>query len=86
MACLYHVVGRWYCRTAQTLEELNKSLDILTWSVRTSLPSGLLAEQLNPFDGKPISVSPLIWSHAEFVMTANEYLDSYKRLQSIEGK
>lgn len=77
-------LGRWYCRTAQSLEELNKALDILRWSAGISLPSGLLAEQLNPFDGKPISVSPLIWSHAEFVMTANEYLDSYRRLRYVE--
>jgi GH15 family glucan-1,4-alpha-glucosidase len=80
-------LARWYCRTAQSLEELNKSLDILAWSARTSAPSGLLAEQLNPFDAKPISVSPLIWSHAEFVMAAREYLDNYGRLKSMkEGK
>ena len=75
-------LARWYSRTAQTLEELNKSLDIITWATRTALPSGLLAEQLNPFDAKPISVSPLIWSHAEFVMAAKEYLDSYIHLRS----
>jgi len=78
-------LGRWYSRTAKSLEDLNKSLDILTWATKTSLPSGLMAEQLNPFDANPISVSPLIWSHAEFVMAAKEYLDSYKRLQSVEG-
>ena len=78
-------LGRWYSRTAQSLEDLNKSLDILTWATKTSLPSGLMAEQLNPFSANPISVSPLIWSHAEFVMAAKEYLDSYKRLLSAEG-
>jgi GH15 family glucan-1,4-alpha-glucosidase len=50
------------------------------------VPSGLLAEQLNPFDAKPISVSPLIWSHAEFVLAAKEYSDRYRHLQSAEVK
>jgi GH15 family glucan-1,4-alpha-glucosidase len=77
-------LARWYCRTAQSLEELNKSLDILAWSARTSASSGLLAEQLNPFDATPISVSPLIWTHAEFVIAAKEYIDNYKRLQSAK--
>lgn len=79
-------LARWYSRTAQSLEELDKALDILTWCAKTSASSGLLAEQLNPFDGKPISVSPLIWAHAEFVMAAEEYLDSYNHFLSGERK
>jgi GH15 family glucan-1,4-alpha-glucosidase len=79
-------LGRWYSRTAKSFEDLSKSLDILFWATKTSLPSGLLAEQLNPFDAKPLSVSPLVWSHAEFVMAAKEYLDSYRHLQSNEIK
>ena len=76
-------LARWYCRNAQSIEDLKKPLDLLVWSARTALPSGLLAEQLNPYDARPISVSPLIWSHAEFVMAAKEYLDSYKRFLSM---
>jgi GH15 family glucan-1,4-alpha-glucosidase len=79
-------LARWYSRTAQSLEELDKSLDILKWSTRMSLPSGLLAEQLNPFNSEPISVSPLVWSHAEFVIAASEYLDCYRRLLPDEKK
>jgi len=79
-------LARWHSRKAQSFQELNKSLDILVWCARTSISSGLMAEQLNPFDGRPISVSPLVWSHAELVMAAKEYLDSYKRLQSAERK
>jgi glucoamylase len=79
-------LARWYSRTAQSLEELNQSLDILNWSSRTSLVSGLLAEQLNPFNSEPISVSPLVWSHAEFVIASKEYLDCYSRLLPDEKK
>jgi GH15 family glucan-1,4-alpha-glucosidase len=45
-----------------------------------------MAEQLNPYDAKPISVSPLIWSHAEFVLAANEYLGAYSRFLSNQRK
>ena len=79
-------LARWYNKIAQSLQELTKSLEILKWCARTSLSSGLLAEQLHPFDGKPISISPLIWSHAEFVLATKEYLDSYQQLSSKQIK
>jgi len=50
--------------------------------VKHALPSGVLAEQLNPFDASPISVSPLVWSHAEFVLTVSEYIDKYQQLST----
>ena len=34
-----------------------------------ALSSGVFSEQLNPNDGKPVSVAPLVWSHAEFINT-----------------
>ena len=73
-------LARWHSKTAKSLEELNKSLDLLRWAAKASSASGLLPEQLNPFNGTPLSVSPLIWSHAEFVLAAKDYVDSYKTL------
>ena len=37
------------------------------------LPGGLLSEQLDPNTGAPLSVSPLTWSHAEFIITVDDY-------------
>jgi GH15 family glucan-1,4-alpha-glucosidase len=68
---------------AKTADELAKALDILKWAVQRALPSGVLAEQVHPFTGKPISVSPLAWSHATVVMTVIEYLE---RLNQLSGK
>jgi GH15 family glucan-1,4-alpha-glucosidase len=42
----------------------------------------MLPEQINPFSGEPISVSPLVWSHAEFVIAVCEYLEKHKILSS----
>ncbi len=73
-------LARWHISTAQNLEDLRKAMDILRWVVKYSSPSGLLAEQLNPFDATPISVSPLIWSHAEFVIAVCEYMQKHQQL------
>jgi GH15 family glucan-1,4-alpha-glucosidase len=34
-----------------------------------ALPSGVLSEQINPSTGAPLSVTPLVWSHAELINT-----------------
>jgi len=39
-----------------------------------------LPEQVNPEDGKPISVTPLVWSHAEYINTVLDL--SHKKSQS----
>jgi len=44
------------------------------------LPSGVMAEQLHPYTGEPLSVSPLTWSHAAYVRVVREYLDRTAQL------
>ncbi len=73
-------LARWYIATATSKNELKKALNILLWVSEHALPSGILAEQLNPFDSSPISVSPLVWSHAEFVIAVCEYIDKNQQL------
>jgi GH15 family glucan-1,4-alpha-glucosidase len=67
-------LAEWYIAKAKTLPELSKALDILDWVRKHTLDSGVLAEQLHPYSGDPMSVSPLTWSHATVVMTVREYL------------
>ena len=64
-------IAHWYAMRATNSAELEKAIDILTWATRHALPSGVLAEQLDPYTGKPISVAPLTWSHAAFVLAAH---------------
>jgi GH15 family glucan-1,4-alpha-glucosidase len=59
---------------ATTLEELERSVELLEWTVAHALPSGVLAEQVDPLTGAPLSVSPLTWSHATVVSTVMAYL------------
>jgi GH15 family glucan-1,4-alpha-glucosidase len=78
-------LSRYYSRISNSLKELNRSLDILSWIAKTVLPSGLLAEQLHPFNAEPISVAPLVWSHAEFILATNDYLESYRRIKMMHN-
>jgi glucoamylase len=65
---------------AKNIQELDQALVILDWVVQHSLASGVLAEQVNPYTNEPLSVSPLTWSHATFVMCVLDYLHKRQEL------
>jgi glucoamylase len=65
---------------AQAPAELRGALDILGWVARQARPSGALPEQLHPFGTEAISVCPLAWSHAEFIIAVRDYLDTHARM------
>jgi GH15 family glucan-1,4-alpha-glucosidase len=73
-------VAEWLARTARSPEELVSAEELLEWVVEHALPSGVLAEQIHPYTGEPLSVSPLTWSHAAYVNTTLAYLEAKKRL------
>jgi len=65
---------------AKNINELNNALSVLEWVVDRALPSGVLAEQINPYTNEPLSVSPLTWSHSAFVTALPRYM---KRREEI---
>lgn len=70
----------WYAHQARSMAELQLPLELLEWVRSRALPSGILAEQVHPFTGEPLSVSPLTWSHATFVLSVQNYLRKYREL------
>jgi glucoamylase len=66
--------------TAKNEKELAEPLQILQWVADHALPSGVLAEQVHPLTGKPLSVSPLTWSHATFVASTRRILRKISRI------
>jgi GH15 family glucan-1,4-alpha-glucosidase len=60
-------------------EDLEGPLKILEWVADHALPSGVLAEQVHPVTGKPLSVSPLTWSHATFVASTRRIMRKMSR-------
>lgn len=80
------ITGNWWIITtlwlAQYYLETNEpdaAKQILAWVQQHSSESGILPEQISPLDESPVSVAPLTWSHAEYVATLLDTIDSQKR-------
>lgn len=73
-------LGKYYVAKAKTREELKEALEIIKWMMKNSLLTGTMPEQINPYTGEPLSVSPLTWSHSEFVDLVVNYVEKYKQL------
>ena len=69
------VTTAWLAQYYAARGQVDEAKGLLDWirSVKTS--SNLLPEQVSPFDKSPLSVTPLLWSHAE-------YLRAYLMVQS----
>ncbi len=55
-------LAQYYIETNQPKE----AIDILRWAKDHMMSTGVLPEQVNPYDGQYISVAPLTWSQAEY--------------------
>jgi GH15 family glucan-1,4-alpha-glucosidase len=75
---LWH--AQWLIEKAKDIGELQEALPYLEWVASRALPSGVLAEQFDPYTGAPISVSPLTWSHATAMTAVMNYLLRHARL------
>ena len=77
-------VALWYANRAKSPGELQKAIDILLWATQRAMPSGVLPEQIDPYSGKPLSVSPLTWSHASFVLATHGVANALNRFAASE--
>jgi GH15 family glucan-1,4-alpha-glucosidase len=67
-------LAQWFIATAKTLDELAEAQRIVDWVVDHKTEAGMLSEQVDPNTGAPLSVAPLTWSHAELVVTVDDYV------------
>lgn len=74
-------VAQYYTAKARTGADLEKVYAILGWVADRALPTFVLPEQVHPHSGVPISATPLVWSHAEYVITVHAYLEKKKCLR-----
>jgi GH15 family glucan-1,4-alpha-glucosidase len=77
-------LGEYEIARAGTLPQLREALPYLEWCAENALPSGVLAEQVHPITGHPLSVSPLTWSHSAFVWAVLSYVDRFRALSGEE--
>ncbi|GKS10594.1 glucan 1,3-alpha-glucosidase [Paenibacillus chitinolyticus] len=73
-------IAEWEIECAKKLEDLEAPRQTLEWVVKHQMESGILPEQLDPYNGDPVSVAPLTWSHATFVLAVVKYLSKYEQL------
>ncbi len=73
-------LAQWRIAKAKTPAELGRARELLRWAADHAAPSLALPEQVHPYTHEPISVSPLTWSHATYVLTVQEYLQRWKAL------
>ena len=66
---------------AASVAELQPALDLVRWARAKATPSLVLPEQVGPYDGQPLSVAPLTWSHAAVISVVHGYLDALHRLR-----
>ena len=73
-------MAQYKIRVAETMDGLEEAGEILEWVANQASQSGMLAEQMHPITGEHLSTAPLIWSHAELVTTALDYVAKHKEL------
>ncbi len=77
-------LAEYYIALANNVQELAAAKEIFEWVAKNALDTGLLAEQMNPYSGEPLSVAPLTWSHAGYVIAINKYLEKLDALGVCE--
>jgi glucoamylase len=66
-------LARYRLYRSPTETALAQGRELIEWAAQRALPSGVMAEQLHPYTGAPLSVSPLTWSQAAYVRAVQEY-------------
>jgi GH15 family glucan-1,4-alpha-glucosidase len=59
----------WMAQYYATINKMDEAKVLLDWSLARKMTSGVLSEQFDPETGVALSVTPLVWSHAEMVNT-----------------
>jgi len=67
-------LAQWYIATANSLDDLARARQLVDWVEAHRTEAGMLSEQVDPNTGAPLSVAPLTWSHAELVVTVDDYV------------
>ena len=73
-------LAQWDILNAKKKGDLESARKALEWTKKYASGTGILAEQLNPLTGEPLSVAPLTWSHATYVETVLMFLEKEKEL------
>jgi glucoamylase len=65
----WFVTTLWMAQYYVRNDQVDKTKHYVEWTKQHALKSQALSEQVNPNNGAPIGVTPLVWSHAELLNT-----------------
>ena len=68
-------LAEYYIMAAKSFDELTPAIKLFAWVTHYALDTGILSEQIDACTGMPLSVAPLTWSHAAFVIAVIKYLE-----------
>ncbi len=63
----WFITTLWLAQYYFEIDKPENARAILAWVRDKMLPSGVLSEQIHPYNGSFISVAPLTWSQAEYI-------------------
>lgn len=69
----WFVATLWLAQSYIKRDRKDEAKALIDWTLKHCLPSGVLAEQIEPTTGAPIGVAPLVWSHAELIRTLLDF-------------
>lgn len=73
-------IARYYMKVAKTKKDMQYPLELLEWTCSHATHGGALSEQMHPDSRVQLSTSPLVWSHSEFVLSVQTYLEKLEEL------
>ncbi len=69
-------------QTVPSADDFAYVQEMLSWVEGLMYPSGVLAEQLNPYTRESLSATPLVWSHAVYVETVLMLIEKLSDLEN----
>jgi GH15 family glucan-1,4-alpha-glucosidase len=63
------ICSLWMAQYYHAAKQPEQAQELVDWALARAVPSGALNEQFDPETGADVSVSPLVWSHAEVINT-----------------
>ncbi len=65
----WFVTTFWLAQCYVKQGNVEAAQDLVAWAEKYALLSGMFSEQLDTTTGEPVGVTPLVWSHAEYIRT-----------------
>lgn len=74
-------LANWKIAMAKNRIQLKSAESLIEWVYEKANSAGLLPEQIDAFENKPISVAPLTWSHSSFLDTVQRFSEKYESMK-----